>query len=71
MGDFNAQVGNRTHPMETATGKNCARIEKRKKRHLGRMGNTKKVQNNEYRVSEESREEMDTEKPKRCNEDRN
>ena len=37
-------------------------IEKRKRRHLGRMGNIKKLQNHEYHVSEESREEMDVEK---------
>ena len=30
-----------------------------------------KVQNHEYHVPEESREEMDVEKPKRCNGDRN
>ena len=41
------------------------RIEKRKRRHLG---NIKKVQIHEYHVSEESREEMDKEKPKLCNE---
>ena len=29
----------------------------------------KKIQNHEYNVSEESKEEMDVEKPKRCNED--
>ena len=34
-------------------------------------GNIKKVQNHEYHVSEESREEMDLEKPKRCDENRN
>ena len=35
------------------------------------MGNIKKVQNHEYHVPEECREEMDVENPKRCNEDRN
>ena len=47
------------------------RIEKRKRRHLGRMVNIKKVKNHEYHVPEESREEMDVEKPKRCMENRN
>ena len=58
--------------METATGKIIwAQSEKRKRRHLGRIGNAKKVQNYEYHVPEESREEMDLENPKRCNEDCN
>ena len=35
------------------------------------MSNVKKVGNHEYHVPDESREEMDVEKPKRCNEDRN
>ena len=48
-----------------------ARIEKRNRRHLGRMGNIKKAQNHKYHDSEESRKEMDVEKPKRCSEDRN
>ena len=47
--------------METATDSFWARIEKRKWRHLGRMGNIKKVQYHEYHVPEESREEMDVE----------
>ena len=41
-----------------------AQIENGKRRHLERMGNIKKVQNHEYNVSEESREEMDVENPK-------
>ena len=48
-----------------------ARIEKRNRRHLGRMGNIKKAQHHKYHDSEESRKEMDVEKPKRCSEDRN
>ncbi|MEG7522154.1 MAG: hypothetical protein M3H12_03525 [Chromatiales bacterium] len=48
-----------------------ARNEKRKKRRIGRMGNIKKVQNHECHVSEESRKEMDVEKPKRRNKERN
>ena len=35
------------------------------------MEYSKKVQNHGYTVLEESKEEMDMEKPKRCNEDRN
>ena len=50
MGDFNAQIGKRTNPMETAMGKFWARIEKGKRRHLGRMGNLKKVRSHEYHV---------------------
>ena len=46
--------------MKTATGK------------LGEWATWRKnVQNHEYHVPEESTEEMDVEKPKRCNEDRN
>ena len=48
MGDFNAQIGKRSNPVE-----NWAGIEKRKRRHLGKMGNIKKVQNHEYHVPEE------------------
>ena len=44
MGDINAQIGKRIIHMETAAGKVGARIEKRKKRHLGRMCNIKKVE---------------------------
>ena len=47
------------------------RNEKRKRRHLGRMGNIKKVNIHEYHVPEERREEMDVDNPKRCNENRN
>ena len=77
MGDFNAQIGKRTNPMETASGKfglglrNEREILEKKKFYLGRIGNIKEVQNLEYHVPEESRYEMDVEKPKRCNEDRN
>ena len=35
------------------------------------MGNIKKVQSQEYHVPEESKEGMDIEKPKQCNEGRN
>ena len=68
MRDFNAQVGKRRNPMETATGKFGLEL-RNKRRNLGRMGNIKKEQNHEYLVSEECREEMDVEKSKRCNED--
>ena len=41
MGDCNAQLGKRTNPMESATGK--FGLDKRKRRHLGKMGIIKKV----------------------------
>ena len=41
MGDFNAQLEKLMYPM--ATGKFGPRNEKRKRRQLGRIGNTKKV----------------------------
>ena len=62
MGDFNAQIRKRTNG--NGKGQIWARIDK-----LGRMGNITKVQNHEYYGPEESREEMDMEKPKWCNED--
>ena len=64
MEDFNAQIGKRTNPVETVTGK--FGLELRNERE-----EFKKVQNHEYHVREESREEMNVEKHKRCNEDRN
>ena len=70
MGDFNAQIGKITNPIKTITGAFGFRL-RNERRHLCRMGNVKKVTNHEYHVPEESREEMDVEKPKRCNEDRN
>ena len=60
-----------TKPYGNGNGHISARIEKRKKRHLGRMGNVKKVQSHESHVPEESKEEMDIEKHKPCNEDLN
>jgi len=42
---------------------------KPKGRLFGRMGNIKKEEILAYHVCEESREEMDVEKPKCCNED--
>ena len=59
MGDFNVQIGEKNKPCGNGNGQIWARIEKRKRRHLGRMGNIKKVKNNEYHVPEKSREEMD------------
>ena len=44
-----------------------APIETQKVPHLGRMGNIEKVQNHEYHVPEESRKDMDVEKPKLYN----
>ena len=58
-------------PIDTTTGKCWALIETRKSRQFGRMGNIKKVQNREYYLSEESRQEMNMENPKRWNEKRN
>ena len=52
-------------------GQIWARLVKRKRRHLGRIGNIKNVQNNGFHVPEESRGEMDVEKSKRCDEHRN
>ena len=58
MGDFNAQMRKRKKiPMEKGNGLIWARIKKRKRRHLGRMGNIKKI-HLEYHVSEESRNTM-------------
>ena len=62
MGDFNAQIRKRTYPMETPTAKFGFEL---------RNERGDRVQHFEYRVSEQSREEMDVEKPKWCNEDRN
>ena len=70
MGDFIEQIGKRTSP-RNGNGQIWTRIEKRKRRHLGRMSIIKKVQNHEYHVPVESREEMDMEKPNQCNEARN
>ena len=47
MGVFIAQIGKRTNPIETATGTLELGLRKGKWRHLGRMGNIKKVQNHE------------------------
>ena len=66
-GRFQGAIGKRTNPIETATG--ILGLELRKER--GDTDNITKVQNHAYHVSEESREEMDMEKPKCCNEDRN
>ena len=55
--DGRLQYANRKKTMETATGNFGLEL-----RNLGRMDNSKKVQNNEHRVPEERREEMDTEK---------
>ena len=48
MEDFSAHIGKRTNSLERATGKFGLELKKRKRRHLGRMGNIKKVQNHEY-----------------------
>ena len=59
MRDFNVQIGKRAVPMEMAVGKYRVQIEKRNRRHLGRMGNMKKAQNQEYHVPKESKQEME------------
>ena len=64
MGDFNTQMEKNT--LWKRQRQILVRNEKRK-----RQNGQHQVQNHEYHVSEESREEMDVEKPKRCNEDRN
>ena len=51
---FNAQIGKKNKPYGNGNGQFWARIEKGKRRHLGRMGNIKKVQNHEYHVSEKA-----------------
>ena len=65
--DGRLQCANRekNKPYGNGNGQIWTRIEKRKKRHLGRMGYIKKVPNLEHHVSEESREEIDVEMPKR------
>ena len=68
MGNFNAQIG-KNKPHRNGNRYSWARIEKRKRRQLGRMGNINKVHNHEYHVSEESMEEIDVGNPRRCNED--
>ena len=64
MGDFNAKVGGQTNTSKRATG--CFGLGQRNERgsrHYCRMGNIKEFQDHEHTISEESREEMDMEKP--------
>ena len=63
MGDFNANVGGQTNTPERATG--CFGLGQRNERGdtLVRMGNIEEFQDHEHTISEESREEMDMEKP--------
>ena len=71
---FNAQNREKNKPYGTLWKRQWANLGSNwetKERRLGRMGNIKKVQNHEYYIPEESREEMDMEEPKYCNEDRN
>ena len=67
MRDFTAQVGKKNEFYGNSKGE----IWFRKRRHLGEIGNIKKVENHEYQVSEECMEEMDVETPKLCGENRN
>ena len=64
------QIGKNNKPCGNGNGQMWARVEKRKRRHLGGMVNIRRVQNHEYNVPDESREGMDKENSKRCNEDR-
>ena len=63
MGDFNAKVGGQTNTSERATG--CFGLGQRNERgdYSCRMGNIKEFQDYEHTISEESREEIDMEKP--------
>ena len=56
--------------MEKAKGTFCLELRNKRGDTLVEWASRKK-KNHEYHVPEESREEMDVEKPKRCNEDRN
>ena len=71
MGDFNAQIGKRTNPMETARSKFGLGLKKETGDTLVEWATSRKYNNHEYHVREKSREEMDVEKTKRSNEDRN
>ena len=64
MEDFNAKVGGQTNTSEMATG--CFGLASEMKEETllyCRIGNIKKIQHHEHTISEESREEMDVEKP--------
>ena len=63
MGDFNAQILKRTNPIETATGKFGLELRNERGITLVEWDKIKKAQNHECYVPEESREEMDVEKP--------
>ena len=70
MGDCNNQMGTRTNDMETAKG--AFRLERETRQATAlENGQIKKVRNNEFNGSEESREEMEVEQPKSCSEVRN
>ena len=67
MGDFNAPVGKQANPTETAT----ATFEQHMKIEGGDIF-VKWTTSRQYKtISEESRELMDVDRPKRCNEVRN
>ena len=62
MGDFNAKVGGQTNTSERVTG--CFGLGRRNERgDTCRISNIKEFQDHEHTISEESREEMDMEKP--------
>ena len=67
IGDVNAEIIKRINPMETATGKCELELRNERGDTLVEWETSRKYNH----VSEESREEMDMEKPKWCNEGRN
>ena len=63
MGDFNAKVGGKTNTSERATG--CFSLGQQNERGdtLVEWATSKNFKDHEHTISEESREEMDMEKP--------
>ncbi len=63
MGDFNVKVGGQTNTSGRATG--CFGLGQRNERGdpIVALGNINELQDHEHAISEESREEMDMEKP--------
>ena len=59
-------------PYENGNVQILGRIEKQKRRHLGGLGNVSRENKIMKTIlfSEESKEEVDMEKPQRCNEER-
>ena len=63
MGDFNAKVGRTNKHIKKGDRMLRPGSAKWKRRHSCRMGNIKEFQDHEHIISEESREEMDVDKP--------